>query len=353
MTKDKNKQLDNAEDLVCDQSDRTAAPDQTPSSGPSRRKHSFCLGPKARKRLWAVAVLLCIVVMAMGTYLTYTAFLGGDFLKSVVVSGTSQALFASDMLTGYTNEVADGEIATNTIIVDTSKDTCSFTFRIYNHLLGDKNKVNDKDVNATLSVTAKDVKGTWRVNGTPALPNDGTVSLSFPANKATMYTYTVTFAKDDLNKASFLVKAQVGANSPGTNLKLLAANIAPAERAKVTASGVSGEWVDKNSDTDKKLGINAFDAYNYRATVTGATTKVKLTWGDWIELDPFFEKNHMNDGKQATVSGNSITYDAPPGSEIITFYRKGDWKDDSKPTGWDGNGGLGVTFSAAKNKPQA
>ena len=326
MTEDKNKQLDNAEDLVCDQPDRTAAPEQAPSAESSCRKHPFCLGPKARKRLWAVAVLLCIVVMAMGTYLTYTAFLGGDFLKSVVVSGTSQALFASDMLTGYTDEVADGEIVTNTIIVDTSGDKCSFTFRIYNYLLGDKNKVNDKDVNATLSVTAKGVEGTWSVNDAPALAAGGTVSLSFPANKATMYTYTVTFAKTDLNKASFLVKAKVGANSPGTNLKLLAANIAPAERAEVTASGVSGEWVDKNSD------IDSFDAYNYRVTVTGTTTKVTLTWKGEIELDPFFKENHKNGDKQATVSGNSVTYDASPGSEIITFYRKGD----SKPASWDG-----------------
>ena len=345
MTEDKNKQLDNAEDLVCDQSDRTAAPDQTPSSGPSRRKHSFCLGPKARKRLWAVAVLLCIVVMAMGTYLTYTAFLGGDFLKSVVVSGTSQALFASDMLTGYTNEVADGEIATNTIIVDTSKDTCSFTFRIYNHLLGDKNKVNDKDVNATLSVTATDAMN-WSIRSigdTPELTAGGTVNLPFPANKATMYTYKVTFAKTDLNKASFLVKARVGANSPGTNLKLLAANIAPAERAKVTASGVSGEWVDKNSDDTN---VDKFDAYNYRVTVTGATTRVKLTWRDGVELDPFFTTNHKSGDKQATVSRNSGTcsaeYDASPGSEIITFYRK----DDSKPTSF---GDIGVSCSPATN----
>ena len=58
---------------------------------------------KVRKRLWAVAVLLCAVAIVAGTYLTYTAFLAGDFLKSVAVSGTSQALFASDMLTGYTN----------------------------------------------------------------------------------------------------------------------------------------------------------------------------------------------------------------------------------------------------------
>lgn len=294
---------------------------------------------KVRKRLWAVAVLLCAVAIATGTYLTYTAFLAGDFLKSVAVSGTSQALLASDMLTGYTDETLnDGDIAVRSVIVDTNKENCSFTFRIYNHLLGDKNKVNDKDVNATLSVEATGTSN-WSVSRSPALPNDGTNNLSFPANKATMYTYTVTFAKVDLNKASFTVKAQVGADSPGTNLKWLAAKIAPAERAEVAVSGVSGEWVDKNSDDTN---VGNFDAYNYRVTVTGTTTKVKLTWGDGVELDPFFPANHKNGDAQATVNGNSVTYDASPGSEIITFYRK----DDSKPTSW---GGIGVTCSAATN----
>ncbi len=303
---------------------------------------------KARKRLWAVAVLLCAVAIVAGTYLTYTAFLAGDFLKSVAVSGTSQALFASDMLTGHTDERLDeGKIAVRSVVADTSGETCSFTFRIYNHLLGDKNKVNDKDVNATLSVTATGTTKAWSISGSPALAAGGNVALSFPANRATMYTYTVKFAKDDLNKASFTVKAQVGADSPGTNLKWLAAKIAPAERAEVTASGVSGEWVDKNSDDTN---FSYFGAYNYRVTVTGATTKVTLEWGDWIELDPFFAKNHMNDGKQATVSGNSITYDASPGSEIITFYRKGDWEGDSKPTKWKD---IVVSCSAGTNKPQA
>jgi hypothetical protein len=295
---------------------------------------------KVRKRLWAVAVLLCAVAIATGTYLTYTAFLAGDFLKSVAVSGTSQALFASDMLTGYTREnLNDGDIAVRSVIADTSGENCSFTFRIYNHLLGDKNKVNDKDVNATLSVEATGTTGTWSVKGKPTLTAGGTVDLSFPANKATMYTYKVTFSKADLNKASFTVKARVGSNSPGTNLKWLAAKIAPSERAEVTASGVSGEWVDKNKDDTN---VGDFDAYNYRVTVTGATTKVELTWGSGVELDPFFEANHKNCVKQETVSGRSVTYDASPGSEIITFYRKGD----SKPTSWEA---IGVTCSAAKN----
>lgn len=285
---------------------------------------------KVRKRLWAVAVLLCAVAIVAGTHLTYTAFLAGDFLKSVAVSGTSQALFASDMLTGYTNETLNDEgIAVRSVIADTSGENCSFTFRIYNHLLGDKNKVNDKDVNATLSVKATGTTD-WSISGSPTLTAGGTVNLSFPANKATMYTYKVTFSKADLNKASFTVKAQVGSNSPGTNLKWLAAKIAPSERAEVTASGVSGEWVDKNSD------INAFDAYNYRVTVTGAPTKIKLTWGDKVELDPFLATNHSD----ATFDGRSVTFTMDPGSEIITFYRS----TDTAPGSWDD---IGVTCRAA------
>lgn len=339
MRKDKNEQNEIAKPVgkhFAQVDDFEAKPCCTESAAPASKVH---------KRLWAVAVLLCAVAIATGTYLTYTAFLAGDFLKSVAVSGTSQALFASDMLTGYTSESldkdgkTDGAIAVRSVALDPSGDACSFTFRIYNHLLGDKNKVNDKDVNATLTVTAEGAEGSWSVNGEPAL-NNGSVALSFPANKATMYTYTVRFARDDLNKASFTIKARVDPNSPGTNLKWLAAKIAPAERAKVTASGVSGEWVDKNSD------INSFDAYNYRVTVTGATTKVKLTWGDGLELDPFFKQNHKNGDQEATVSGNSgtysVTYDASPGSEIITFYRKGD----SKPTSWDG---VGVSCPPATN----
>lgn len=291
---------------------------------------------KVCKRLWAVAVLLCAVAIVTGIYLTYTAFLAGDFLKSVAVSGTSQALFASDMLTGYTSEnLNDGEIAVRSVIADTSGENCFFTFRIYNHLLGDKNKVNDKDVNATLSVKATGTTD-WSISGSPTLTAGGTVNLSFPANKATMYTYKVTFSKADLNKASFTVKAQVGSNSPGTNLKWLAAKIAPSERAEVTASGVSGEWVDKNS------GIDAFDAYNYRVTVTGVTTRVRLTWRSGIELDSFFKQNHENVDVQKTVNGGSVEYDASPGSEIITFYRAGT----GKPTGWDADD-IKVTCSPA------
>ena len=123
MRKDKNKQNEIARPVgkhFAQVDDSKAEPCCAESAAPAF---------KVRKRLWAVAVLLCAVAIATGTYLTYTAFLAGDFLKSVAVSGTSQALFASDMLTGYTNETLnDGDIAVRSVIADTSGETALLPF---------------------------------------------------------------------------------------------------------------------------------------------------------------------------------------------------------------------------------
>lgn len=288
---------------------------------------------KARKRLWAIAILLCIVAMVTGIYLTYSAFLAGDFLKSVAVSGSSQALFASDLLSGYTTqELPDNDIHTRSVIVDTKDDTCSFTFKVYNYLLGDKSRVNDKDINATISISATNAGDDWSVEGQPALGNGVSPELKFSGYVPTMYTYKVTFNKDYLNRAFFTVKVAVGANSPGTTLKWLAAKISPSERAKVTSSGVSGEWVEKGS-------VDNFDAYGYRITVTGTKTRVRLIWGDKVELDPHFPSNYKDGDSAVTVSGNSVTFTLDPGSQIITFYRK-----NGKPSSWDD---IGVTCGVA------
>ncbi len=331
MPTDGNKQLDSAQEIACQQPISEVNAEGASTAAPSSCKRALGSKPQVRKGLWAVAALLCIVALAAGTYLTYTAYLAGDFLKSVAVSGTSQALFASDLLTGYTSEnLTDGDIAERSVVVDTSGDgeTCSFTFRIYNYLLGDANKVNDKEVNATLTIDASGVDADeWNVS--PSISKDGEV-LTFGARQATLYTYTVTLPKARLNQASFTIKAKVGANSPGTNLKWLAAKITPAERAEVTASGVSGEWVDEKSD------IRDFDAYNYRVTVTGIQAQVTLTWGSGVELDPFFKANHPG----ASIQDNSATFTMDPGSQIITFYRKGT----TQPVSW---ASIGVSIPSA------
>lgn len=278
--------------------------------------------PLAHKHLWAIAVLLCIAAIGAGTYLTYSAYKAGDFLKAVAATTTSQALFTSDLLNEYTSTHA--AIAAKSIVVDSSGDTCTFTFRIYNCLLDNKNVFNDKDVNAILAVTAEGAgtDGEWSVSG------GKTQDLEFQGYQAVVKTFTVTFKQVYLDKAKFTIMATVvPKTSPGTNLAMLAATIVPNRRADVTNASVQYDWVDKGGN------VGNYDAYNFRVTVTGKATDVTLTWGDGVELDPFFSVNH---GNVAVDNDNrTVTFNMEPGSEIINFYRK----DGSiAPTSWDAIG---------------
>lgn len=291
----------------------------------SRHTSRLDLSSTARRRLWCAAMVLCLMAIAAGVYLTYTAYLAGGFLKAVATDGSSQSLFGSDLLIGYTTEKTDQEIDVRSVVVDTSGDYCSFSFKVYNHAPSDKSKVNDKEINATLTISATNDSGSdWTID--PAI-GDG--KLEFKAYQAKDYTYTVKFKKVALEKnISFTIKAAVGDdNSLGTNLKMLAVRVAPSAQATVTPAGVTGEWVDEDS-SDKDRGIDSFDAYNYRVTTTGAATAVTIEWSDDVELDPHFETNHPD----AQIEGNKVTFNMDPGSQVITFFRA-DGKE--QPRTWD------------------
>lgn len=302
------------------------AVDAEPASSSASRR------PRARKRLWAIAVLLCMVVIAAGTYLTYTAYRAGDFLKAVAATGTTQALFTSDLLSEYTT--ADAAVASRSVIVDSSGETCSFTFRIYNCLLDNRNVFNSKDVYANLFISADGVDDDWRVaevseSSTPitdAVKSETGYGLSFPGYAAKVRIFTVTFSTAYLDQAKFTIKAKVNnAISPGTNLAMLAETIVPNRQAIVTNATVSGDWVDKGGDN-----VANFDAYNYRVTVTGKKTRVKLSWGEGVELDPFFASNHAN--SKVDSVGRTATFDMEPGSQVVNFFRA---SGESAPVSWD------------------
>ena len=303
--------------------ERQECPDEQPEcQGGWREKIS-----RKRKMLWLSAVLTCVVALVVGVQLTLGAFTANDFLKAVAVTGTSQDLFASDVLAPYSTDPGDSPVL-RSIVVDTTGDTCSFTFRIYNCLLDDTNVFNDKEVAYTLSVTAKDADGgAWSIDPAPD-------TYTFPVTKGEIKSYTVKLNSKLVDKASFLIKAKVdGNNSPGTSKYCLAARVAPVSRSDAKAASVSGTWADKNSD-DTNVGDYA--AYNYRITVTGEEKTVTLTWGDEVELDSHFKTNHPN----AVINGNSVTFAVKPGSEIVNFYRTGS----SKPARW---ADLGVSVREA------
>ena len=279
------------------------------------------------KLVVAAIALVCAVALVMGGYFTYSAYTANGFLKSVAATGTAQSLFASDLLTGYMSAPGNGELdrAQRSVTVYPSSGQCSFTFSIYNYLLSNSNFCNDKNVTYTLTVEGHGLDGaSWNYEPQPA----GNVKL--PENQPTKNDYTVTCPEDKLGHAYFVIRATVvSAESPGTELTCLAAKVVPSKKAEVKTAAVEGVLVDEAGK------FADYAAYNYRVTVTGAPASVTLTWGENVEIDPFFETNH---GVTADKTNHTVTFTMEPGSMVVNFYRA----DGKTPGGW-GDLDIGVS----------
>lgn len=279
------------------------------------------------KLVVAAIALVCAVALVTGGYFTYSAYTANGFLKSVAATGTAQSLFASDLLTGYMSSPSNDKLdrAQRSVTVYPSNKQCSFTFSIYNYLLSNSNFCNDKNVTYALAVEGHGLDGaTWSCSPQPG----GSVTL--PENQPTKNDYTVTFPENKLGQAYFVIKATVvSGKSPGTELTCLAAKVVPSKKAEVKTAAVEGALVDK-ADT-----FANYAAYNYRVTVTGAPANVTLTWGENVEIDPFFETNH---GVTVDKTNHTVTFTMEPGSMVVNFYRA----DGKTPDDWDK---LGITVS--------
>lgn len=279
------------------------------------------------KLVVAAIALICAVALVTGGYFTYSAYTANGFLKSVAATGTAQSLFASDLLTGYMSTPRSDELdrAQRSVTVYPSSGQCSFTFSIYNYLLSNSNFCNDKNVTYALTVEGYGLDGaTWSYAPQPG----GSVTL--PENQPTKHDYTVTFPEDKLGHAYFVIRATVvSGDSPGTELTCLAAKVVPSKKAEVKTAAVEGALVDEAGK------FADYAAYNYRVTVTGAPANVTLTWGENVEIDPFFETNH---GVTADKTNHTVTFTMEPGSLVVNFYRA----DGKTPDGWDK---LGISVS--------
>lgn len=273
------------------------------------------------KLVVAAIALVCAVALVTGGYFTYSAYTANGFLKSVAATGTAQSLFASDLLTGYMSAPSNDELARaqRSVTVYPSNGQCSFTFSIYNYLLGNSNFCNDKNVTYTLTVEGYGLDGaTWSYAPQPG------ASVTLPENQPTKKDYTVTFPEGKLGQAYFVIKATVvSEQSPGTELACLAAKVVPSKKAEVKTTAVEGALVDEAGT------FADYAAYNYRVTVTGAPANVTLTWGENVEIDRFFEINH---GATVDATARTATFTMEPGSMVVNFYRAdgktpGDWGD--------------------------
>ena len=301
--------------------------------------------PTKHKVLWLTAILACVAALVVGVQLTLSAFTGSDFLKAVAVTGTSQDLFASDMLAPYSSASEAETPVLRSIVVNTSGDKkCSFTFRIYNCLLDDQKVFNDKEVKYVLSVAAPGAE-----EGAYSIVSDTSGAISgytFSATRGKIVTYTITLDESLVDKVSFTIRATVdkgedGNGSPGTSKYCLAARVAPVNRSDVASASVSGAWVDANED---KNNVGDYAAYNYRITVTGEEKTVQVTWGSKVELDSHFGTNHPKASVDRTKRTATLT--VKPGSEIINFYRTSS----TEPSSWDD---LGVKVEEVKTQSTA
>ena len=270
-----------------------------------------------------LAITLSVVALVTGVYLTATAFTANSFLKAVAASNEAENLFASNILTGYTTEPTSEKLESSrkSLTFGDTKEWVSFTVEIYNFQQGNRSVYNTKDVTYDLRIEASGVDS-WKV-GNDVIPgityeaNDKTLSGTAPQS----HKYTISFPADDVGKANFVIKA-VAQQPTGTNLWGLARKVVTGKESTVKTNDVSG-YVQTSSGTaaGENASVENLDAYNYVITVTGQDTDVTLTWGNSVELEPYFGEN--NDVRPEEKPGeNSVTFHMEPGSKVVTFYRK-------------------------------
>lgn len=269
-----------------------------------------------------LAIALSVVALVAGVYLTATAFTANSFLKAVAASNEAENLFASNILTGYTTEPASEkfESSRKSLTFGGTGEWVSFTVEIYNFQQSNRSVYNTKDVTYNLSIEASGTNS-WKVE-------DGLVNgLEYTANGKTLngtgpqsHSYTVSFPRDDVGKANFVIKA-VAQQPTGTNLWGLARKVVTGTESTVKTNDVSG-YVQTPSGTaaGEDASIKDLDAYNYVITVTGQDADVTLTWNNNnVVLEHYFGENN-----NVTPGEKSVTFHMEPGSKVVTFYRKGD-----------------------------
>lgn len=265
-------------------------------------------------------VVICCLAIGFGVQQVIAAYISISNMKAVASTNENESLFNSNYLYGYRS--APSSIARNTIEINGSGETVSFTISIFNYHKQDINLVNQSDITYDLEIEASGAQGEdyngYRVDDT-SLGNDRKYTLNgetIKGRKAGINNYKITMPTIDLDYAQFKVMATVKnvSGGTGTNIYCLAAIIAPSRHSQVASPSVEGRLVESGNISD-------YDAYNYEITVGGNEADVKLEWSnEYIEIDPFFAK-----GKTITTENNLcvVEFHMDIGTKIIQFYRKG------------------------------
>ena len=309
-------------------------------------------------RFWfSVVFFLCAAAFAV--QMSYAAYISRSYVKAVAATNEAEKLFGSNLLYGVKNQPTDPDSVSwlsvcPFTVSDPNQTSITVPIKIYNYLAEDQDRVNQLDVSYIISfqivgipteqngqlsgyyVNGKSINSKETVyylgsGGVLTTEKDLAAKQSLPGRLPKMNEYNITIPGSDLGKVSIAVKAARVANESGnygTDLLYLAARVVPSLASTVQSATVSGEFAYENGSPQD------YAAYNYRITLSGASTAVVLKWNrDLLELDPFFEK------KYGTEPGEGqVIFNMEPGIVNVQFYRNGNVKGKS----W---GDLGVTVA--------
>lgn len=310
---EKNIENEQIEEQADERVEQTEADNQQQADAPEasdKASHEKKPWSRKAKMLALAAVLASVAALIAGVNLTMTAFSANSHMKAVAATNESPNLLSSDVLAGYSTEPAEGNYPSKSIIVKSGV----VSFSIFNYLQNDPTIYCQRNITYDLTMAASgDGAGKCTYNGAP-LANKG-VTLTgerLAARQKSENTYKLDIPDDAVNKVVITVLVTVR-DSGGTNVRYMAAKIAPSQQATVQSNSVQGQWVEKTDDNKPA----DFDGYNYDVTVTGAKTSVTLTWNAaYLQIDPNFVTKYGG-----TRSGNTATLEVDPGTKRISFYR--------------------------------
>lgn len=272
---------------------------------------------KQTKRALMISLLslLCVAVLAAGTYAAYTTH---DSVKRVVSTQANQTelRFSSNYLSPCSSTTGSDGYAQRIISVGSSAEV-SFGVTVCNYPQDDLSQVNEASITYTLSASLVDQNGaSISVDGVTV--NGTALSRSFndtlPGGQATQHLYVVRIPASAISALSNAYLQLVAAPTDGT----ATGGMQLAGRLKIVpsagqAAGWTGRFTDSLSDPTQ------LDAFNYeisgsaQGTVTLTWDSTKVTLGQWSQA-------LLGVGNTSPVSFSVGGADQPT-SYRLQFYR--------------------------------
>lgn len=292
---------------------------------------------RPERKTWYLAAAAMIAILAMvGS--SFAAYTNQSHLRGTVRNQSGQHIrFTSNYMQACGSNTEEKNYASRNVLFseDSKKEdtTLSVEIEVYNYMKSTE-LVSDDDIDYTMTIQIIDgTEGSsytvTKENGPDPEQNGNTYifkNQTLLGRNANSHKYVVTFPGSDTDKVKIVATA-VPDKLSLTNNQKLAAVIAPCTAADTAVFRCTGTFTDAASGAAPK----DYDAFNYEVSISSGRANVTLTWGEAVEIDPFFLKkleargdSYKINGKAYIQNGNSLTFimdqTTGTGDYLIPFY---------------------------------